>query len=165
MCTHLSRFWLSPGHAHTPHTRPRAAGVHALPYQLPRGKTAKCRHFQLRCRRRRRASSLSGSKTQQLNQPTSCLPPSLPSPLWTTLQTGDSNFIDGNSGRLKACYTFVTAAKCTDCCCCCCWLLVAICCTTTAAKAGHQQQQQHFHWRLRLIITTTTTTTNGNHNA
>lgn len=145
MCTHLSRFWLSPSHAHTPHTRPRA-DVHALPYQLPRGKTAKCRHFQLRCRRRRRASSLSGSKTQQLNQPTSCLtpPPPLSEPHFGV--SGDSNFIDGNSGRLKACYTFVTAAKCTDCCCCCCcWLLVAICCTTTAAKAGQRQQQQHFH--------------------
>lgn len=76
MCTHLSRFWLSPGHAHTSHTHALVL-AHALPYQLPKGKTAKCRrHFQLRRRRhRQRASSLSGSKTHQLTQRTSCLPP------------------------------------------------------------------------------------------
>lgn len=30
MCTHLSRFWLSPGHAHTPHTHPRARSRPAI---------------------------------------------------------------------------------------------------------------------------------------
>lgn len=106
MCTHTRRDsscrQATPTRSHS-HTD-------ALPYQLPKGKTAKCRHFQLRhCRQQ--ASSLSGSKTHQLTQNGCRLSP--PHPPHTTIHTQrDSNFIDGSSGRLKACYTFVTAACC-----------------------------------------------------
>lgn len=103
---------------HVPHTRPRARSRPAIsvakrqnrkmppPFPAPSSSSQAASIIIIRQQ---------NSPTNPANQ--------LPSPS----HARDSNFIDGNSGRLKACYTFVTAAKCTDCCCFCC-LLLASCC-------------------------------------
>lgn len=89
MCTHTHTHKLVETVAVA---RPRPHTTHAQPYQLPKGKTAKCRHFQLRRRRRRRrqqASSLSGSKTQQLTLP--FCPSPLPQPQHTQREIATSS--------------------------------------------------------------------------